>query len=260
MPVAVNPLNSSLNTTMTCNNQHWQPIRVKYSTVVHLPDGPNDVLIVEPDKGPVGEEMFTLPGSTTELQCVTDCFPACSITWFYHGKLLSTNSTIVFMPITPPYETPLSCVASNSATEENRTAETTVVVAGKLKPGDEKNVVLHVGDVFTQPNEQTNCWSLAEGPTNALISGPQTLETGVTASFTCSAECTPPPCSFTWTLYGKNMTGSEIYITVNRIVSEESISCQAENTFTGQTATVVQTLRVSGKAVCWSVDSTDVSV
>lgn len=41
--------------------------------------------------------------------------------------------------------------------------------------------------------------------------------------------------------------GSEIAITVNRIVSE-SISCQAENTFTGQTATVVDTLHVSGEA------------
>lgn len=85
-----------------------------------------------------------------------------------------------------------------------------------------------------------------------IISGPRALETGVTASYTCSAECTPP-CTFTWTLYGKNMTGSEIDITVNRIVSDKSISCQAENTFTGQTATVVETLRVSGKAAGWSV-------
>lgn len=95
--------------------------------------------MVEPDKGPVGEEMFTLPGSSTELRCVTDCFPVCSITWFYHGKLLSTDSSIVFSPVTPPYKTLLSCVASNSATEENRTAETTVVVPGELKSEDEKN-------------------------------------------------------------------------------------------------------------------------
>lgn len=128
---------------MTCNNQHRQPIRIKYSTVFHPPDGPKDVLIVEPDKGPVGEEMFTLPGSTTELQCVTDCFPVCSIAWFYHGKLLSTNSSIVFTPVTPPSKTPLSCVASNSATKETRTAETTVVVAGELKSEDDKNGSFH---------------------------------------------------------------------------------------------------------------------
>lgn len=43
------------------------------------------------------------------------------------------------------------------------------------------------------------------------------------------------------------MTGSVIDITVNRHVSEESISCQAENTLTGKTAMINETLSVSGK-------------
>lgn len=81
-----------------------------------------------------------------------------------------------------------------------------------------------------------------------IISGPGSLEVGVPASFTCSAECTPS-CSFTWTLYGKTMTGSGIDITVNRYVSQESISCQAENTYTGKMATVNETLSVSGRVL-----------
>ncbi len=90
---------------------------------------------MKPEKGPVGEEMFALLGSTTELQCVTDCFPACSITWFYHGAFLAANASIFFTPVTPPYEAALTCVAFNSVTKTNRTAETTVVVPGKQALG-----------------------------------------------------------------------------------------------------------------------------
>lgn len=92
---------------------------------------------MKPKKGPVGEEMFAPPGSTTELQCLTDCFPACSITWFYHGALLATNASIFFTPVTPPYKAALTCVAFNSVTKTNRTAETTVVVPGKQISGAE---------------------------------------------------------------------------------------------------------------------------
>ncbi|XP_034719375.1 hemicentin-2-like isoform X2 [Etheostoma cragini] len=179
--------------------------------------GPDEVLIVKPDKQSVGEMMFTQPGSTTELQCSTDCFPACSINWFYRGSLLATNASILFTPVTPPYENTLTCIALNPVTKKNRTAETTVVVP--------------------------------DGPRNVIIKGPDTLEIGVTASFTCSAECTPS-CSFKWTLYGKTVTGSGIDITVNRQVSEEPISCQAENTFTGKTVIVHQTLSVSDPHWC----------
>ncbi|KAA8579990.1 hypothetical protein FQN60_005525, partial [Etheostoma spectabile] len=184
------------------------------SQALPVADGPDEVLIVKPDKESVGEMMFTQPGSTTELQCLTDCFPACSINWFYRGSLLATNASILFTPVTPPYENPLTCMALNPATKKNRTAETTVVVP--------------------------------DGPRNVIIKGPYTLEIGVTASFTCSAECTPS-CRFKWTLYGKTVTGSGIDITVNRQVSEETISCQAENTFTGKTVAVKRTLSVSGR-------------
>ncbi|KAF3704952.1 Carcinoembryonic antigen-related cell adhesion molecule 20 Precursor [Channa argus] len=87
------------------------------------------------------------------------------------------------------------------------------------------------------------------GPNNVVISGPDSLEIGVKATFTCSAECFPS-CSFTWTLYGKNITGSTIDITVNRHILKEFISCKAENTITGMTATVNETLSVSDPGWC----------
>lgn len=99
--------------------------------VLYYPDGPDETLIMKPNKGPVGEVMFAEPGSTTELRCSADCFPACHINWVYNGKPLSTNATISFTPVTPPYEAALICVAFNSVTKQNRTALTTVVVPGK---------------------------------------------------------------------------------------------------------------------------------
>lgn len=110
-------------------------IRTEYSkkVVLHFADGPDEVLIVKPNDGPVGEAMIAQSGSTTELQCVTDCFPVCSITWLYRGTVLATNASISFTPETPPYEAALTCVAFNSVTKRNRTAETTVMVPGKIR-------------------------------------------------------------------------------------------------------------------------------
>ncbi|KAM3587539.1 uncharacterized protein V6R79_008634 [Siganus canaliculatus] len=210
-----NLYNTLYNNSSTATEDGISVLSIGYLMEVNY--GPYEVLMVEPGKGPVAEEIIALAGSTIELQCSTSCFPTCSITWFYQGRLLSTNASIVFTPVAPPYESTLTCVASNSVTKTNRTAETTIVVP--------------------------------DGPKDVIISGPDSLETGVTAKFTCSAQCTPS-CSFTWTLYGKTLTGSEIDITASRYVSEEAISCQAENTFTGKTATVNETLSVSDPQWC----------
>lgn len=80
------------------------------------------------------------------------------------------------------------------------------------------------------------------------ISGPESLEVGVTASFRCSAECVPS-CRFTWSVYGRRVVGGEIEITLSRYVSAESISCQAENTVSRKMATVNEKLQVSGEQV-----------
>ncbi len=87
--------------------------------------------ILQPNKGPVGGDIVTLPGSTTELQCSANCVPACTFKWFYEGELLATNASISFTPVAPPNEASLSCVAFNSETEQNGTAETSVIVPGK---------------------------------------------------------------------------------------------------------------------------------
>lgn len=218
--ISVTPSTSVKNVfeTLTCTAQDTvSHLSISSSLSLPVASGPDAVSILNPDGGLVGGLMYAQPGSTIELQCVTTCYPVCSISWFYGGLLLATNSSISFTPVAPPYTTPLTCVALNPATKQNFTAEVTVGVS--------------------------------DGPKNVVIEGPASLEIGVTATLACSADCSPS-CSFQWTVYGKTMTGSVIDITVNRYISEESISCQAQNTFTGNTATTNETLRVSDPQWC----------
>lgn len=100
----------------------------------------------------------------------------------------------------------------------------------------------------TCPNmELLHCFSScsSDGPVNATISGPSSLEVGVKATFTCSAICIPT-CTYTWTMFGLPVKGPSINLTLNRYVETESISCAARNSVTGKTATINDTLRVSG--------------
>ena len=97
----------------------------------HFPVGPSKVQIVEVNKGAVGKELTALAGSITALQCVADCYPGCSISWFYNGKMLSRNASISFTPVTPPNQAVLRCVAYDPLTMKNSSAETTVIVPCK---------------------------------------------------------------------------------------------------------------------------------
>ncbi|XP_030211143.1 carcinoembryonic antigen-related cell adhesion molecule 5 [Gadus morhua] len=198
----------------------YDPLTMKNSsaeTTVIVPFGPSKVQIVEVNKGAVGKELTALAGSITALQCVADCYPACSISWFYNGKMLSRNASISFTPVTPPNQAVLRCVAYDPLTMKNSSAETTVIVP--------------------------------YGPVDVTISGSPSIEVGVKASFTCSATCSPA-CTYTWTVYGSPVKGSSIDITVSRYVATESISCQAQNSLSGKTATVNDTLTVSEPHWC----------
>ncbi|XP_055367919.1 hemicentin-1-like [Betta splendens] len=154
--------------------------------------------------------------------CSAVCVPSCTFAWEYMGKTFQGDQ--IQIPILPDgsypdyYQTEaLTCQATNTLTQATIAAT--------------KNL------------------TITEGPANVVISGPDSLEIGVTASFTCSAECIPP-CSFTWTLYGRTVTGSSVDITVNNHVSRESISCRAENPVSGATGTANETLGVSDPRWC----------
>lgn len=99
--------------------------------VLYFPVGPLQVVITQPNKGPVGKEMYVLPGSTTALECSADCYPVCSYSWMYNAKLLATDASLLFKPETPPNKGVLTCVAYNSVTKDSSSATTTAFIAGK---------------------------------------------------------------------------------------------------------------------------------
>nr|XP_046153146.1 hemicentin-1-like [Oncorhynchus gorbuscha] len=179
--------------------------------------GPLQAVIIQSGKGPVGKVLYLLPGSKTALQCSALCYPTCTYTWIYKGRLAEMNASLSLTPETTMDGGPLSCVAYNSVTNGNSTANTSVV--------------------------------LLDGPSNVTISGPGALEVGVKASFKCIAQCSPS-CSYTWSVYGRTMHGSVVDITVNRYVATESFSCEAHNTITGKTGTANETLSVTDSHWC----------
>ncbi|XP_062339631.1 hemicentin-1-like [Osmerus eperlanus] len=179
--------------------------------------GPVDVAIVRPETGPVGPELYVLPGSTTTLLCSSECDPDCSYTWIYNGKLVALNAAFSLTSGTPLQGGPLTCVAYNPVTKEHSSSETMVIPI--------------------------------DGPSDVTISGPRSLDVGVKATFRCSAQCSPS-CSFKWTVYGRTMTGSTVDVTVSRYVPTESLSCEAHNSLTGRTASVNETLSVSDPHWC----------
>ncbi|XP_029617176.1 hemicentin-1 [Salmo trutta] len=179
--------------------------------------GPLQAVIIQSGKGPVGKVLYLLPGSKTDLQCSALCYPTCTYTWIYKGRLAEMNASFSLTPETTMDGGPLSCVAYNSVTNDNSTANTSVV--------------------------------LIDGPSNMTISGPGALEVGIKASFKCIAQCSPS-CSYTWSVYGRTMHGSVVDITVNRYVATESFSCEAHNTITGKTATANETLSVTDSLWC----------
>ncbi|XP_045928375.1 carcinoembryonic antigen-related cell adhesion molecule 1-like [Micropterus dolomieu] len=183
-----------------------------------------NLTVIDPMSVHPTSQALPVAGMSFSLQCDGPQNPA-SITWLKNNSPMPANERVHFSPenITMTF---------NPLLEEDDGLYQCVV-------GEGGPPIQSVGY-----NMQVNY-----GPNDVIIAGPESLEIGVTASFTCSAECSPS-CSFSWTLYGKTVTGSVIDITVNRHVLKESISCQAENTLTGKTVVVNDSLSVSDPHWC----------
>ncbi|GLD48169.1 hemicentin-2-like protein [Lates japonicus] len=189
-----------------------------------------------PSNMQISGPAFLTAGVASNFTCSADCYPSCSYTW----TVLVEEQTFRTAQGSTISVTPVSDVASETLTCKAQDTVSHLYISTVRR--------LWVANPFSvRPTSQA--LPAAVGPKKVTISGPDSLEIGVTASFTCSAECSPS-CIFTWTLYGKNVTGNVIDISVNHHVSKESISCWAENTFTGKTVTVSETLSVSDPHWC----------
>ncbi|KAK0144440.1 Hemicentin-1 [Merluccius polli] len=186
-------------------------------TIVVIPYGPFKVKIVEVNKGPVGKELTALPGSITALQCVAECFPGCSISWFYNGKMLSKNASISFTPVTPPNQAVLRCVAYDSLTMKNSSAETIVVV-----PYGPFNVEIIEDKI---------------GPVGKEL----TALPGSITAFQCIADCYPG-CSFNW-FYNDKMLSKNASISFTPVTppNRAALRCVAFNSLTMKNSSVETT-------------------
>lgn len=96
---------------------------------------------------------------------------------------------------------------------------------------------------------------LAGGPKNLTISGPNSVQVGVKATFECSAVCTPA-CVYTWDVYGRTLHGSTIDFTISRYVATETLTCTAQNVVTGKRAAMNETLDVTGNMAIFVYNKT----
>ncbi|CDQ64284.1 unnamed protein product [Oncorhynchus mykiss] len=73
------------------------------------------------------------------------------------------------------------------------------------------------------------------GPSNIKITGPDTLSSGVTSNFSCSADCYPS-CSYTWTISSEAQStvttkhGQTISVTPDSWEIAEELICEAQDT------------------------------
>ncbi|XP_062373672.1 carcinoembryonic antigen-related cell adhesion molecule 20-like isoform X2 [Sardina pilchardus] len=153
-------------------------------------------------------DLLLLAGSSATFTCSSECYPACTYEWLLEGNVVSTDATFSISSASVATEGVLTCTATNP-------------------------------DVQTLPISSASASVLIElidGPKNITISGPNSVQVGVKATFECSAVCTPP-CFYTWEVYGKTLHGSNFDLTISKYVATETLICKAENTFTEKVAT-----------------------
>ncbi|KAG5276925.1 hypothetical protein AALO_G00111440 [Alosa alosa] len=162
-----------------------------------------------------------LPGSSATLHCSSQCYPACTYEWTLGDKVVSTNATFSIRSASEADVGVLLCTASNP-------------------------------DVHTVPTSYTSASlsiELIDGPKTVTITGPSSVQVGVTATFECSAVCTTF-CFYTWEIYGKTLHGSKVDLTLSKYAATETIVCKAENTFTGKIATATATIDLTDPDWC----------
>ncbi|XP_063055945.1 carcinoembryonic antigen-related cell adhesion molecule 5-like [Engraulis encrasicolus] len=85
--------------------------------------------------------------------------------------------------------------------------------------------------------------SAASGPHSTSIQGPSVITAGVTADFTCSADCTPP-CNYTWQAFGEEVKGQVVTLTSNGLTYSIELECTAINPLSNDSQTINKTVEV----------------
>ncbi|KAG5267318.1 hypothetical protein AALO_G00220410 [Alosa alosa] len=166
----------------------------------------------------VGQTTLLLPGTSATFYCSAKCYPACTYVWYnFNGDIIGKNASFSFTPASVADEGLITCVAFNPITQNYTTVNTNIELIG--------------------------------GPKNVTITGPNSVQVGVKATFECSAVCTPS-CVYTWEVYGRTIHGSKVDLTISKYVATETLLCIAQNIITGKLAGANETLDVTDTNWC----------
>ncbi|XP_062373899.1 carcinoembryonic antigen-related cell adhesion molecule 5-like [Sardina pilchardus] len=165
----------------------------------------------------VGKTTLLLPGNSATFYCSAQCNPACDYEWFLNGNMETGDANFSISSVDASDVGVLACAAYNPLTQNTTVVETNI--------------------------------ELIDGPKNVIISGPNSVQVGVKATFECSAVCSPS-CVYTWEVYGRTLSGSTVDLTISKYVATETLVCIAQNVVSGKLVGATKTIDVTDPNWC----------
>ncbi|GAA6227013.1 uncharacterized protein LOC108901410 isoform X1 [Lates japonicus] len=83
------------------------------------------------------------------------------------------------------------------------------------------------------------------GPSEVHIKGPNIVELAEKNNFVCTAKCLPP-CRYVSSVDGQTLRGNVIEMMVDQPLKSVTLKCEAQNTASRKTVTVLKTVQIKG--------------
>ncbi|XP_035003437.2 uncharacterized protein LOC118101631 [Hippoglossus stenolepis] len=170
-------------------------------------DGPANISIA-------GADLMN-PTLSHTYSCHAHCRPSCSYTWRSdHGPWIGGQGNVIsIVPQEMNNSTVLTCKATNT-------------VSGLFIAATRRITVI-------------------TGPSKVQIEGPDIVEIAQKYKFMCSAECLPS-CRYLSSVDGQTVRGNVIEIRLDHPLKSFTLKCEAQNTASRRTATVLKSVQVKG--------------
>ncbi|CAL8278602.1 unnamed protein product [Gadus morhua 'NCC'] len=190
--------------SLTCTAKDEQTTATKTVTKkLQVLAGPSNVSISGPD--------LMTPLASHGYTCHSYCRPSCEYTWRVDdGPWVAGQGNVIgVIPQHLDTAKTLMCRATNTVSG---------LFAAKIQ------------DI-----------AVSSGPSDVHIQGPSSMQLAVRTRFVCLADCMPA-CRYIWTLGDHTVRGSAIDVTVVQPRKTVSLKCEAQNTVTRKSDTVLLTV------------------
>ncbi|TNN43307.1 Carcinoembryonic antigen-related cell adhesion molecule 5 [Liparis tanakae] len=158
-------------------------------------------------------------GRSYDYRCSASCYPTCVYTWIW-GNDNFQGPVLSLVLEEPAGALGLICTAINPTTGESAIVQKT----------------------------------LKDGPSTAVISGPDSIFFGSSYDFRCSASCYPT-CVYTWIWGNDTFQGPALSLVLEEPAGALGLICTAINPTTGESAITQKTLKVDPSDIEISCDS-----